>query len=209
MKGQTKIQLSVLERELVSDAGWILTKNAIIEKVKQFFEQMHTRQQEILPGYSAALPREILVVPPKISRGENYKGLPWIILDYPRIFSQDNIFAIRTLFWWGKFFSCTLHLAGDYKMMLEKKIIASFPMLKENDFFICVNAGQWEHHFEEENFLPVGHFTENEFEELTASKGFIKLSKKTAVGEWEEASEKLTEVFRQYIMILSDQFPRR
>jgi hypothetical protein len=93
--------------------------------------------------------------------------------------------------------------------MWGRRIIASFHILKENDFFICVSTAQWEHHFEEENFLPVGRFTENEFEELIESKAFIKLSKKTAVGEWEEAGEKLTEVFRQYMMILNDQFPKR
>lgn len=209
MKEQTKIRLSVLEQELVSDAGWILTKNTIIEKVKLLLEQIHTRQQEILPAYAEALPQEILTVPPKISRGENYKGLPWLILDYPRIFTQNDVFAIRTMFWWGKFFSCTLHLAGAYKEMLEKKIMASFDTLRADEFFVCVNTGQWEHDFEEKNFLPVARFTEKEFEELIKSKAFIKLSKTSAIGQWEDSIEILAEVFRQYIIMVSDQFPRR
>ncbi len=34
------------------------------------------------------------------------------MLDYPRAFGRDSIFACRTFFWWGRFFSLTLHLAG-------------------------------------------------------------------------------------------------
>ena len=113
------------------------------------------------------------------------------------------------MFWWGKFFSCTLHLVGSYKEMLEKKIIASFDTLKANEFFVCVNTSQWEHDWEENNFLPLTRFTEKEFEELIKSKAFIKLSKKSAIGQWEEAGEILAEIFRQYLIMVSDQFPRR
>ena len=50
---------------------------------------------------------------PKIAKGENYLQLPYVLLDYPRCFDKENIFAIRTMFWWGNFFSITLHLSGS------------------------------------------------------------------------------------------------
>ena len=49
----------------------------------------------------------------KISKGENM-GLPWVMLDYPRLFGQEDVLAIRTMFWWGHCFSVTLHLKGRY-----------------------------------------------------------------------------------------------
>jgi hypothetical protein len=62
----------------------------------------------------------------KISRGENYQLLPYIILDYPSYFSRNNIFAVRTMFWWGNFFSITLHLSGDHKINLLITILLFF-----------------------------------------------------------------------------------
>ena len=110
---QTKIQLLPAEMELVSSPGIILTKNAILQKIKSFFEEIQVKQMDILKDYSTGLPAEVVKISPKISRGENYKGLPWLVLDNPRYFQHNNIFAIRTMFWWGNFFSITLHRLGN------------------------------------------------------------------------------------------------
>ena len=37
------------------------------------------------------------------------------MLDYPALFKKDEIFALRTMFWWGNFMSITLLLSGGYK----------------------------------------------------------------------------------------------
>src|SRR5688572_33083820 len=112
---QTKIHLLPAEMEMVSTPEIILTKNAILQKIKSFLENVQIKQLEILEDYASRLPPEILRNSPKISRGENYKGLPWLVLDNPRHFQHNNIFAVRTMFWWGNFFSITLHLSGDNK----------------------------------------------------------------------------------------------
>jgi hypothetical protein len=101
---QTKIQFLPAEIELVSSPDIILTKNAILQKIKSFLEGFQLKQQDIIQRYLSHLPEEVLKISPKISRGENYKGLPWLVLDNPRYFQHNNIFAIRTMFWWGKFF---------------------------------------------------------------------------------------------------------
>src|SRR6185503_20445541 len=96
---QTKIQLLPAEMELVSSPDIILTKNAILQKIKLFLEGIQIKQLDVLTDYSLKLPEEILKISPKISRGENYKGLPWLVLDNPRFFQHNNIYAIRTMFW--------------------------------------------------------------------------------------------------------------
>jgi len=64
-------------------------------------------------------------VSPKISRGENYLGLPYLVLDYPRLFRPDAVLAIRTFFWWGHFFSSTLQLSGGYKTEFLSRLQAA------------------------------------------------------------------------------------
>lgn len=96
MNREPKVQLSPLEMELVINSGWILTKNGIIEKVKVLLTELQARQQALLSGpiaigFSFALPEEVILPSPKISKGENYKGLPYLVLDYPRYFNKEHI----------------------------------------------------------------------------------------------------------------------
>lgn len=100
-----KIRLSATELELVTNTDWILTKNGIIQKVKNMLEALQAEQQEYLAKEKINFPAEFTSSLPKISKGENYKGLPYLVLDHPRYFNKENVFTIRTMFWCGKFFS--------------------------------------------------------------------------------------------------------
>jgi len=96
--------LSTKELELVTNPNIILTKNAIIGKVYDLFGQLSEAYKTVLTN------KELLAIGPKIARGENYQGLPWVMLDFPRKFTQSDTMAIRSFFWWGHFFSITLQL---------------------------------------------------------------------------------------------------
>jgi hypothetical protein len=155
----TKIRLSPEEAALVIRADWILTKNRVIQKTKQLLAALQTAEQNLLRSYETVFPEEIINSSPKISKGENYEGLPYLVLDYPKYFNKEDALAIRILFWWGNFFSGTLHLSGIYKRKYEEKIIRSFESLKAKGFSICINEDQWEHHFETTNYLPLHKLT--------------------------------------------------
>ena len=83
MQEKAKVSLSAFEYQLVTDESFILTKNTIIQKVYTLFGNLSD-------DYHALLLRIPDSPSPKISKGENYKGLPYVMLDHPRIFSQDH-----------------------------------------------------------------------------------------------------------------------
>jgi hypothetical protein len=195
---EAKIRLSEKEAELVLNADWILTKNEILKKVKHLLEALMEEQQKIT-RLSKHLPAEVTAIPAKISKGENYKGLPYLVLDHPRHFDKENIFAIRTLFWWGNFFSITLHLSGQYKEKYEQVISSSYAILKEEEIYCCVNDEQWEHHFEKENYILMNDLQDAEFRKILSARSFIKLSKRISLEEWENAPQKLLNDFRLFI----------
>jgi hypothetical protein len=195
----TKIRLSQEEAALIMRSDWILTKNRIIQKVMELLGLLQEAQQKLLINSASSLPSDVSSTTAKISKGENYKGLPYLVLDYPRIFQKEQVFAIRVLFWWGHFFSSTLHLTGDYKILCGKKIMSSFHLLRENGFFICINDDPWEHHFEAGNFISLQNITADRFEEIIRHHSFLKLSKKIPLDQWDEANEKLLDVFSVYM----------
>ena len=145
-----KLRLSPEELKLVSDPGIILTKNAIIGKVYLLFGALADdfRSMTDLPG-------EIATIAPKIAKGENYLGLPYVMLDYPRYFSADDIMAVRCFFWWGNFFSITLHLKGIYREMSSTAILRSYNKLSSLGYSLAISGDEWHHHFGTDNYRSI------------------------------------------------------
>jgi hypothetical protein len=177
--------------ELVSSPDIILTKNAILQKIKLFFEGLQLKQFDILKDYSSQFPEEVIKISPKISRGENYKGLPWLVLDNPRFFQLNNIFAMRTMFWWGNFFSITLHLSGNQKANLSEKIFRKISLLRENDFFIYKGTGEWEHDLDPSSYKKLSTLNEDELNQIVSENNFLKLAIKFPIESLEAIEEKL------------------
>lgn len=210
MDNETKIQLSSFEMELVNNAGWILTKNQIMRKAQGLLETVQQNIFVYVNQYSPALPHDVTIVSPKISKGENYLGLPWLMLDYPRFFakeglltaSETDIFAIRNMFWWGNFFSTTLHLSGKFKRLYSEAVARAYKSLAAHKFYYCVNEGQWHHHFEKENYRPVNELSETEFEMAVDKMAFIKLATRLSLSEWNIAIKKLSENFATLVACL-------
>ena len=200
---RAKIALSVKEMELVTNTEWILTKNAIMQKAWWLLETLQVEQVAMVERLSASLPKEVFKTTAKISKGENYKGLPYLVLDFPRCFEKDDIFAVRTMFWWGNFFSITLHLSGKYQGQYSDRLIRSYYLLVQNGFFVSVGHEQWEHHFDESNYIEIRNMTEVQFIEKIKSAAFIKIANNISVKEWENARQKLSGYFELILEILS------
>src|SRR6186713_20977 len=154
---QTKIQFLPAEMELVSSPD------------------------DIIQRYLSHLPEEVLKISPKISRGENYKGLPWLVLDNPRYFQHNNIFAIRTMFWWGNFFSITLHVSGNNKNDLLKNLTDNVSLLVKNDFYIYTGIKEWEHDIDPGSYRKLSAINEDELQKIFSANSFLKLAVKFTV----------------------------
>src|SRR5690606_4174551 len=162
---ETKISLSEQELKMVEDAGIILTKNRIIEKAGLLLAELQQDYYTVLQKPGINLPGEIQQSSPKISRGEDYEGLPYLILDYPRYFTRQDIFAIRTMFWCGHFFSITLHLSVHYKINFANQVKNATGILKENEIHISTGENEWSHHFEKNNYLQLQMMDEVSFDQ--------------------------------------------
>lgn len=188
---------------MMADKGFILTKNHILQQVEYLLESVREQQQLFIESNPGLFPPGVLEIPPKISRGENYKGFPWRILDYPRFFGKPDIFAIRTMFWWGHYFSVTLHLSGAYKTRFEPALSVARDTLAEEGFFICIQEDPWQHHFERDNYVPVAELTAEEWRRQLRQDSFLKIGHTLPLQNWEEADQLLTEDFRLLAQLLS------
>ena len=201
MPDQTKLTLSEKELSLVKNVDWILTKQLIIEKVSGIISAGIPVISEVFSGKEEIDP-EVRSSTPKIFRGENYLQLPYVIMDYPRVFNREDIFACRTMFWWGNFFSINLHLSGKYKSLL-KDAMHSANAINREDIFIGVNENQWQHHFEADNFLPWSNFTVQESTALFEKNNYIKLAIKLSLDDWDQLPYLLEEGYKRLAALIT------
>ena len=205
MNEKTKVHLSAFELELVNNTEWISTKQKIIEKVEGLFGELHNGYKSILELEKNHIPAILQKPGGKISKGDNYLGLPYLILDYPAFFSKENIFAVRTLFWWGNFFSISLHLSGK-TCNNSKKISSWLEYFSRNQFFICVNETEWHHHFEPSNYIQIEGANQIVINDI-ANKNFFKVSKKIVLSDWNYVPEFLEDSFRKIVTFITINFP--
>ncbi len=188
---------------MVSDSQWILTKNGILKKAQLLLQDLQHRQQALVAA-APWLPMPAAQSTPKISRGENYQGLPYLVLDYPRVFAKDQVLAIRTMFWWGKSFSSTLHLSGIYQDISRERIAGNFGKLQRSGYYISTGKTEWEHHFEESNYLPLAGMSREQFLLRLPAHSFLKIAGKIELSEWEQAPDRLLDQYRQLLGLIGE-----
>ena len=198
---ETKIRLSPEEMRLVTNAEWILTKNEVIKKVKLLLDEVQEDQKQIIGSYQF-LPDAIIDSGYKISKGENYLGLPYLILDHPRYFSKEDVFTVRTMFWWGRFFSITLHLSGQCKTEYLGAILSKINMLRQNEFYVCINDSQWEHHFDDTNYRSLQTLDEVEIHDILTKKSFLKIAQRLPITQWELVRGKMAEYYAMLMRVM-------
>jgi len=198
----TKIALSPDELLLAQNSDWILTKRTIIDTAVQLFSRLCDNMKDIVAAEKVDLPQVAFLSEPKISKGENYRLLPYVILDYPRNFSGGNIFAVRTMFWWGNFFSITLHLAGEHKKIFYENMDRNLSLLKTAAYYLCINEDQWQHHFEEDNYVAVSTKTNDELMEILQQQPFIKIAHRFPLSQWNEMPALLERSFSEMMQFV-------
>jgi len=193
---KAKIQFSVAEMELITNANIIFTKNEALEKVKKL---LLNAQEKMV---RAQTNNPLFLLSPKISRGENYLGLPYLVLDYPRQFKPQNTVMIRSMFWWGLFFSSTLLLAGEAKVNHLKTLQKGYAALAEKGYYIGVSEDAWQHHFGQDNYCPVSSLSSTEFEAMCDRFSHIKIAAKWPLQEAPLAANNLVESWYFFINLL-------
>lgn len=194
-----KIQLSLKEQEMMANTGIILTKNRVLAAVMELFGQVSEAEKAYLEERRNRLPEDIFRFPPKISRGENYLHLPWLMLDYPRVFQPEESLAVRHFFWWGNFFSVSIQVSGKYKKKLLEQL-EKWP----SGAFICVQASPWEHHFGRDNYLPLTELDAAGIGKISGEKDFLKLALALPVDQWAASPAFLLSSFTSYLDLMLD-----
>ena len=184
---------------MVGSERFILTKNRILQKMMHLMGELKQAYDPLLTEIS--LPEGTASA--KISRGENYKGFPWMMLDHPRYFSGKETMAIRSFFWWGHYFSISLQLSGQPKEKATPRILENFKELRKANYYLCVHKNPWQHDLGKPYYRSLKKMTEEEFHELITTKEFIKLSARMELKKWEGVVRPMRKRFAYLLSLIT------
>ena len=190
----SKIALSEADWQQAAVPDLILTKNRVISGVYDLFGRLAGTYQAAFAPVAARFPG-VDAWTPKISRGEKYRDMPWVMLDYPRCFAAaQGHFAIRTFFWWGHYFSIQLQLSGGY----AQQLLPLLGWLQAKGWYVGCTDDPWDMELPHagwrwpvESGLPDG------------GTWVAKAAKKIPIREWVQVETFMEEAYRELATMLA------
>ena len=186
-----KTNFTAKELSYLQDRDFLLAKIEITEKLLAQFTALESALKVHIKANQYTFPDGTLAKAGKISKGENYKGLPYLMLDFPRLFQPESVFAYRSMFWWGNFFSFTLHLQGNAWSASRPKLFHHIDRLLQSkeETYVCVSDSPWEYTYDRHNYLPVSEFSKERLSKFLEQHDFLKLSRYVPVEQWMKFTE--------------------
>lgn len=196
MMKHAKIILSKDELKAAGDCNFFAVKSRVTKKIyHQYANAIRISNDEKI-FQKIHFPPGTDFTTGKIAKGENYLGLPYILLDFPRNFNPKHLLTIRTMFWWGNFLSSTLLLSVEGNEPMCNNILRHYSKIKKQDIWLCVNDSPWIHHFEQDNYRKAYTVSGKEAQDMIDRNGFIKIARKIPVTALNQAENFMLESFR-------------
>src|ERR1051326_79600 len=181
------ISFTPAELRTIHNSDFFRIKSSATFKIDSLLAETRDKIKSLIEKEKLGFPKEVDASMGKIFRGENYLGLPYLVLDFPKYFGKDSVLAFRTMFWWGNFFSCTLHIA-------PVKSFRPNLLLKKGVYF-CVNDNPWQYQYEKDNYILIDKLSEKKILTHIKKNNFIKLSRKIKLKDYKKLPKFAEETF--------------
>ncbi len=157
--------LTEQEIEQLNDDSWLKRKKAITGKLEDILTASHQqladiRKPEVMdPFFKKG-------VSGRISRGDNYQDLPYLVLDYPKLSDKNEMHTFRIIVWWGNGILLNFLHSGKILHLMNKKLLTE----AFEDWYVDGNDNPWEHEITPADKL-IGKLG------LSTDYGFLKISR--------------------------------
>lgn len=172
----SKLIFSSDELETLHETEFFERKAAITSKVYDFYGWLVQKVKQIHKQHYFSFPEGIDLINGKISKGEHYKGLPYFILDFPRLFSQQNICSFRAMLWWGHYWSVHLHLKGDVMRQYGYKVIQHISSCYAEKYWLTCSGNEWNYDFSDSGMKRLHYLPDAAIKTLLEEVEFLKIS---------------------------------
>ncbi len=198
------LKFSNEEMKVLVDKNFFELKHSSTAKIVEIFGLLEVELKNVYSASELQI-ENLNASSGKIFRGENYRGFPYVLLDCPRMFNRESVFAFRTMFWWGNEFTFTLHLQGEAWNKFKAPMISKFSSVENKGILFCVNESPWQYHLGEDNYIQLDNLQNIEIAKSQLEKReFVKLTRKLAIDKYENVIEVGKETLEFFLSLLKD-----
>jgi len=165
------------ERAVVRNIEFFKLKASITQKVLALFTDLHQRLKGEVQHLHFIAPPGLDLKKSQFVKGEHYRGLPYIYLDFPKHFTQGEKFTFRWMLWWGHYFIFALMSEGAHLEVHRENLIRSYDDLVGKDFYISTYKTPWEWLRDADHVLPLKRENKRQAIDTIMDKSFLKLQR--------------------------------
>lgn len=163
------------EMALLADQHFFRAKAKIMEKVRHSLMATHAVLKEEVASAALVTPPDFNPANCHFVKGEHLELFPYQYLDFPKHFHASNVFAFRTLFWWGHHVVCALLLEGEGIKQHKLRIVDRFHQLAGQGLELSLAPTLWEWNRGEGYTLPITHDRKAQIAAVLAERSFLKI----------------------------------
>lgn len=169
----TAPDLSPDEMAVLHNRTFMPLKAAVCRKVEALLSDTYPLLADIPTG--EILGKLLPATTPKISKGENYHSYAYRLLDYPRMFSGDDMFLFRVMMLWGHHVSIHLIMSGAYQQELAQRLWDGRHHLA-GSWYVALTDTPWEWTPTQTDQQLLQELTQQEMHQHLTTSSFVKLS---------------------------------
>ncbi len=186
--------LSTKSLDFLSNKENFELKNQIDKEVGQLLHEFQNKLANLLNHESFSLPTKLSKQPGKINKGNNHKGFPFQVSDFPAVLGETDAFSFRAVVWYGNFFSFSLILKGQIKNRFQLPFIK----LLDKGFSLSLNENIWETTSTSVMNLPINNKNQDKAKSLISESEGIRIFKTYSLNQIHDFERLGVECFREF-----------
>ncbi len=165
--------LNEKQKSFIADPASFVLKNQVDDQVNKLLYSFQQALALFIKESKLTLPSKLGKTPFKVNKGNNHKGYPFQVIDYPASLGQEHAFSFRSVIWYANFFSFSLILKGKPKENYQQNL----RHLVNKDFMLTTHENIWETHISEDMIMRIQEENLDEVLRVYAANESIKIFK--------------------------------
>lgn len=184
--------LSEKQKEFIADPESFVLKNEVDEQVNKLLYRFQQQLSTLVDQNIYAFPDKLAKTGFKVSKGNNHKGFPFQVMDFPASLGQEHAFSFRSVIWYANFFSFSLILKGKPKQVYAEYL----DQLTDKRYTLAWSDNIWESHIYIDQSLSITQNQLADINKISEEKEAFKIIKSYNLNQIDEFERLGTECFK-------------
>ena len=196
------LRLSGKELEFLGNQAIFPLKKQITGKIIAVYAAIEQDLRQEIGQNPFSFPELTLKRTGKVSKGENYRGQPYIVLDFPRLLQKDTIFLFRNVCLWGHYFIHVFILTGSLLETYRYSLTRNIEKIRQKDLLINTNDDPWELVIGTSKLVPARQVSEKKMAALIEKSPHITLGSALSFTQFDKLKENSLNFFGNILDLL-------